>query len=478
MRNACGRDAKAPPVTEAAAGPADPGETLRSKSYRVLLVFAALIGVLVSFTSWCFLELVHWIQQEVYKSLPSALGLQPVPWWWPLPVLAVAGVLTAVAIVRLPGRGGHIPYEGIKTGTAKPADLPGILLAALATLGLGLVLGPEAPLIALGSGLAILTVRLVKKNTPDQVMAVLAASAALATIFGSPVIGAIILIEAAGLGGPMLPLVLLPGLMSAGIGSVIFIGMGHWTGLSSSAYALSPFTLPAFSTLTIADFGWAIALAFAAAAVTFAIIDGARRSAHIVARQPWLLLPTGALAVGGLAIAFAQITHQPADLVLFSGQDAFSSLIKQGPTLALSTLAFLLLFKGLAWSISLRNFRGGPTFPALFLGAAAGLLAAHLPGFSETPAVAVLMAATAVSILKLPLSATVITLLLVSNGGLATAPLIIVAVVVAYLTIQTLTATRRPAAAAAPAAEPQPAAPPHTNATADQATLRHDHRAP
>ena len=33
----------------------------------------------------------------------------------------------------------------------------------------------------------------------------------------------------------MLPLVLLPGLMSAGIGSVIFIGMGHWTGLSSSA---------------------------------------------------------------------------------------------------------------------------------------------------------------------------------------------------------------------------------------------------
>ena len=80
-------------------------------------------------------------------------------------------------------------------------------------------------------------------------------------------------------------------------------------------------------------------------------------------------------------------------------------LIKQGPTLALSTLAFLLLFKGLAWSISLGSFRGGPTFPALFIGAVGGLLAAHLPGFSETPAVAVLMAATVVSILRLPLSA-------------------------------------------------------------------------
>jgi H+/Cl- antiporter ClcA len=77
------------------------------------------------------------------------------------------------------------------------------------------------------------------------------------------------------------------------------------------------------------------------------------------------------------------------------------------------------------------------------------------------------MAATAVSILRLPLSATVIVLLLTSKAGLATAPLIIVAVVVAYITIQTLSAARGPAAAPAPAAEPQPAAPPHTTATAN-----------
>jgi hypothetical protein len=232
--------------------------------------------------------------------------------------------------------------------------------------------------------------------------------------------------------------------------------MGRWTGLSSAAYALSPFTLPAFSTLTAAEFGWAIVLALAAAAVTFMITDLARRSAGVVARQPWLLLPAAALAVGALAIGFAQITHQQADVVLFSGQDAFSSLIKQGPALPLATLAYLLLFKGAAWSISLGNFRGGPTFPALFLGAAAGLLAAHLPGFSETPAVAVLMGAATVSILRLPLSATVITLLLTSKAGLATAPLIIVAVVVAYLAIQTLSATRQPPA---PEAEPRPAEP-------------------
>src|SRR5262249_18828015 len=65
---------------------------------------------------------------------------------------------------------GHIPCEGLKAGATKPIELPGILLAALATLSMGLVLGPEAPLIALGTLLAILAVRLAKKDTPSQLI--------------------------------------------------------------------------------------------------------------------------------------------------------------------------------------------------------------------------------------------------------------------------------------------------------------------
>ena len=82
------------------------------------------------------------------------------------------------------------------------------------------------------------------------------------------------------------------------------------------------------------------------------------------------------------------------------------------------------------------------------------------------------MAATAVSILKLPLSATVITLLLTSKAGIATGPLIIVAVVVAYITIQTLSAARPavPAVEQEPAVGPEPAASPaQTNTTARRA---------
>jgi H+/Cl- antiporter ClcA len=54
-------------------------------------------------------------------------------------------------------------------GRRRPAQRPEFLtisLAALTTLSLGAVLGPEAPLIAIGGGLAALTVRLVKKDAP------------------------------------------------------------------------------------------------------------------------------------------------------------------------------------------------------------------------------------------------------------------------------------------------------------------------
>ena len=416
-------------------------------------MFAAVVGVLVSFACWCFLELVHALQQWAYKDLPSGLGFDTVPWWWPLPVLAVAGVVVAFAVVRLPGRGGHEPSDGLKSGPpTEPIELPGVILAALAAIGLGLVLGPEAPLIALGTGLATFAVRQARKDAPDQVLLVMAAAgsfAALATIFGSPIIGAIIIIEAAGLGGPTLPVVLLPGLIAAGIGSLVFIGMGSVTGLSSSAYAIPPLHLPAFPDPTLGDFGWTIVLSVAAAIVAFAIMEIGRRTKGIVAGRPFVLIPVAALLVGGLAIVFAQITGQSANLVLFSGQESMNPIVSQAATLSLGTFALLILFKGLAWGLSLGSARGGPTFPAIFLGIAGGLLAAHLPGFAETPAVAVLVGAMCVSILRLPLSSIVIALV-VSQAGPGVAPLVIVGVAVAYIASSLLSA--RGAAPSTPAA--------------------------
>lgn len=442
--------------------PVDPGALIRSARYRFLLVLAALIGLVVSTASWCFLEGVHEIQVLVYDRLPEHLGYHTAPVWWPLPWVALAGLLTAFAVVRLPGHGGHVPSDGLKAGGAptRPIDLPGVLLAAFATLGLGLVLGPEGPLIALGLGLGTLAMRLVRRDPPQQAVALMAAAgsfAAVASIFGSPVIGAVLVLEASGLGGAMLPVVLLPGLLASGVGSLVFIGLGSFSGFSTAAWALRPFPLPPFAGPGWGDFGWTILLAVATAVTVFGIMELARWLKRVVDPRPFVLTIAAGLAVGGLAIAFAEATGDTPNAVLFSGEEAFGSLFGQAATVSVGTLALLLLFKGLAWSISLGNFRGGPTFPALFLGVVAGLMAQHLTGYAETQAVAALTGAACVSVLRLPLSSVMIATLLSAKAGLAVAPLIVVAVAVAYLTSETLTAfvdARIGAAPTRPAPEP------------------------
>jgi H+/Cl- antiporter ClcA len=426
-------------VPDAEPSPEQINATIESRAFVVLLLIAAVIGVVVSLAAWCFLELVNQIQRGVFVHLPTDLGYHNgPPWWWSLPVLAIAGLIIAFAIERLPGRGGHVPAHGLVTGGGPtlPVELPGITLAALAGIGLGLVVGPEAPLIALGAGLAVFTIRLARKDTPPEVLLVIAATgsfAAVSFLFQSPLIAAVIMIEATGLGGPKLRLVLLPGLLGSGIGTLVSLGMGSWTGLSTSAYALGALSLPVFHRPDVADFGWTIALSIAIACVTAVVKRGGLSTERIVTPRPFLLLPLAGLLVAGLAIAFHQTTGKGVDEVLFSGQDALPGLVAHAGTWSLSALALLIVFKGLAYSLSLGSFRGGPTFPALFLGAAAGLMMAQLPGFSIAPGVAVGMGAATVAVLRLPLSAVVIASVLAVKSGAGSEPLVIVGVVVSYI---------------------------------------------
>jgi H+/Cl- antiporter ClcA len=450
-------------TTAATAPPAEPtaeqaAQTMRSKRFVVLLVIVAIVGIVVSLAAWCFLQGVAQLQKELYTHLPHALGYDNgPPLWWPLPVLGVAGLLVALAIKRFPGEGGHLPAKGLAAGSPTlPIDLPGVLLAGGAGVGFGLVVGPEAPLIALGSGVALSMLSLSRRDTPlsaRQLIAAAGSFAALSFIFDSPLIAAVILIEASGIGGPRLPLILIPGLLAAGIGSLVSIGMGSFTGLSTKAYALSPVVLPHYGHPTIGQFGWTIVLAILVAIVCRAIMVGGLRTYGVVARRLLLLLPAVGLVVAGLAIAFHGITDKSINNVLFSGQDALSGLIAQAGTWTVAALVWVIVFKGLAWSLCLGSFRGGPTFPAVFLGAAAGILASHLPGFPVTPAVGVGLGASVTAVLRLPLSAVVLATLLTVKSGTGDEPLIIVGVVVAYL-VTVLLSTRAPAPAPAPAEHP------------------------
>lgn len=421
-----------------AADPAqlDVDAIMRGRRFVALLVLVAIVGVVASLAAFGFLTLLHDTQGWVFEDLPSALGFDSAPIWWPAPVLAIAGVVVAGAIVLLPGRGGHVPAHGLNPEPTDPIELPGVLLAALATIGLGLVLGPEAPLIALGGGLGYLAIRVLRRDAPPELSDIVAASgtfAALSFLFGSPVIAAVLLIEASGLGGPRLRLVLIPGLLAAGIGSLVSTGIGSWTGVDKGEVSLEPLSLPHFPRPDVVDFLWTVPLAAAVALLAFVILALARSTERVVAPRPFVALPAAGVAVAGLAIAFAEITDMGIDQVLFSGEEQVGPLVSGASTWSVGALAALLAFKGLAYALSLASFRGGPVFPALFLGAAAGLIAAELPGFEVTPAVAVGIGAGVVAVLGLPLSSVVLATLLTFESGLGVGPLIIVGVVVAHL---------------------------------------------
>jgi H+/Cl- antiporter ClcA len=439
----------------------NPLELLKSRSYLFVLALAAAIGVPISALAYFFLELVSYTQHKVYVDLPHGLGFHTVPLWWPVPLLAVSGVLVALAIKYLPGTGGHSPAEGFKVGAGGPTpiELPGIVLAALATLMLGVVLGPEAPLIAIGGGLGVCAVRLAKRDAPPMVTTVLAGAgsfAAISTLFGSPLLGAFLLMEASGLGGPVMGLVLVPGLLSAGIGYLVFVGLNSWTGFGTFTLAIPH--LPHFPSPDVAEFGWAFVIGLAAVLLGGAVRWFALFAQSHIEKRRILLTPVAGLAVAGVAILFEAGSGKGTTVVLFSGQTALGPVVQHAAGWSLAALVLLVACKGVAYSVSLSSFRGGPIFPALFIGAVGGLALSHLPGLPMVPAVAMGIGAMCVVMLKLPLTSVLLASLLTQSAGGASIPLVIVAVTVAF--VATAYFSPVPRDSAAPVPTPPASAPP------------------
>jgi H+/Cl- antiporter ClcA len=434
---------------------ADPTAAIRTKRYLGLLVLAALLGVPLAAGAWGFLQCVDQIQKAAYTRLPTALGFHGQPLWWPLVPMAVAGVLVAATIRYLPGNAGHQPAEGLKTGGAAPArELPGILIAALASISLGAVIGPEAPLIALGGGLAAWAVRAAKRGAePDPRVVEMAGAtgsfAAISALLGSPLLGAFLLMEASGLGGPLLGVVLLPGLLASGVGALVFIGLNSWTGLPADTLTIPD--LPAAGQPDLAEFGWALAIGVAAGLAGYAVRRGGLYLQARVIPRPLLLTPLIGLVVAGLAIGYAQATGKPTSDVLFSGETTIGPLISASAHYTAAALALLFLVKGLAYCVSLSAFRGGSVFPSMFLGAAGGIALSHLPGLSLVPGIAMGIGALAAAMLALPLTAVLLATLLLGKAGLGAMPLVIVAVVTSHVVSVRLAPAKAGGGSATPA---------------------------
>ncbi|OLZ71776.1 chloride channel core [Streptomyces amritsarensis] len=432
------------PAPASASAPAEPPpegdrlrDMLRTPGYLKLLVLCALIGIPVSLAAFWFLVALHQLEHLVWADLPEALGWSGPPWWWPLPTLLVAGVLVGWVVTRLPGAGGHIPASGLHAGGATSAALPGVVLAAVFSLPLGATLGPEAPLIALGGGLALLFRDLAQAPATPQSTAILGAAgaaAAISAIFGNPLIGAVLLMEVAGVGGPQLFAIMLPALLSSGVGELVFTGFGRWTGLETGSLTLD--LAAPFPRLDAPDVLWSLLLAAVMGVFMHFVLAGGRYACVYVARRPVAHTAVCAVAAGAFGALYALVTgNSPVD-VASSGQAVMGSLASDPQAWGIGALIAVLLCKGAAYALCLGSLRGGPIFPALFLGAAAGVLCAPLPGLGLVPGLAAGMAAAATCALRLPVSSVVLVVLLLGSGAMI--PVIILASVVAFVVTELL----------------------------------------
>jgi len=406
------------------------------KEYVRTLVFAALLGVPVAFAAVLFQTAIHDLIHVVWDVIPDELGWSEPSWWYVVLVPGLAGLLVAAA-VRLPGHGGHSPLEGLGAEPIPPIELASILPAALATLGLGLVLGPEAPLIALGLGLGALSVKfLPSEGTGAQLLVFSGAFAAVAALFGGPLIAAFLLFEVTAASGKIpaqqIGRALLPGFVAAGTGALVFTGVADWEGLHQANLSLP--SLPPYESVRVTDLAWCLVMAVAVAGVIVALRHLAHRIAAQSALGPVPLLVVAGLLVGTLAAVFRATADRPVDLVLFSGQTELPDVVAEGSA---AVLVLLVVTKGLAYALSLgAGFRGGPVFPAIALGVAAAMVAENLlPGLHTTPAVATGIAAATTAVLRVPFTAVLLVSLLMGPSAFDVAPIAVLAAAIAWLVV-------------------------------------------
>lgn len=414
----------------------DPGAVIRSKPYIAALVLAAVAGIPISAIAYGFLALVAEVQELLFSDLPDQIFGNAPPAWWPVPWLVLSGLLTALTIRYLPGNGGHSPAFGFKAGGGAPLprELPGIALAALTTLSLGAVLGPEAPLIAIGGGLGALAVRLAKKDAPPMALTVMASAgsfAAISTLLGSPVLGAFLIMEAAGIGGATLSLVALPGLLASGIGALVFVGLDDWTGLGTFSLALP--SVPPGAPPTLATIAWALVVGLVGAVLCWLIRSLALWLRPVVHRNRVLVTSVLGLVIGLTAMGYQLASGRSSTEVLFSGQDAMPDLVAHAAGASAGVMVLLVICKSFAYGMSLSAFRGGPVFPSMFIGAAVGIAASGLPGMELGPAIGMSIGAMCSAMLRLPLTSTLLAVLLMGVDGVLVTPQVVVAVAVAFV---------------------------------------------
>lgn len=355
-----------PPETPApATAPATPPPAPTPKLMLLLAIPALLIGALAATVLWGLDQVSDQLQRGLWGGLPRALGVPDGSRWWIFVVLTVVGMAVGLIIWKVPGHAGTDSATTELVAAPPPLSvLPSLALAVIISLAGGVSLGPENPILAINAGLAVALAARFTPKVPGQLVMALATSATIGALFGTPVAAALLFtgIMAASPGpGALWDKLFLP-LVAAGAGAMTM----RLLGVPSMSFNLPPYGTPDLIDLLSGS-------VIAAVAVLITLV-GVYALPHVHTffhrlRNPLVYVTLGGIVLGLLGAIGGEIT-------LFKGLTQTGELLSEVGQLTAGGAVLIIVIKLAALVVAAASgFRGGRIFPAVFIGAACGMLA-------------------------------------------------------------------------------------------------------
>ncbi|WP_375386445.1 ion channel protein [uncultured Microbacterium sp.] len=356
-------------MTDPHAGPRAVPPPPRTRQLLLMAIPALLIGILSAVTLWALEAVADLLETAIWTTVPTALGIDPAGWWIIL-ILTATGAAVGLVVWLVPGHGG---VDSATTELISPPlrlmALPSLILVVVLALAGGVSLGPENPIIAINTALAVAVVTRLFKAVPQQIVLLLAAAATLGALFGTPVAAALVftgVVAAAKAPGSLWDRLFLP-LVAAGAGGAVSSMLGGGLGVVAGIEPYASTSIPL-------DALWGACVACAA---VVAGLVGVYAFPYVWRAFRALKHPIIYTTLGGLILGILGFIGGP--ITLFKGLDQSAELLSDPDAYSAGQLALFTGIKIVALVVAAAaGFRGGRVFPSVFIGVSFGMLAHSL----------------------------------------------------------------------------------------------------
>jgi H+/Cl- antiporter ClcA len=396
----------------------------RTRAFWRNMAWGLVSGALGAIGAFIFLALMNLGLSLVWPDPP---GPEPFSGSWQIvAIMTVAGIIVGLLRGFLPVEDIDV-FKAVEKGRLDTRPVPGALLVALTSLIGGFSLGPEVPTGMGGAGIgAWLSKRRRLSDESKKVNILSGVMGAYGGLFSSPFAALMIPVETTHAQSPAYyaTLVIAAGAALLGFALFFFQAGDQFSSL------LRFLDLPAFN---LEVWHMAMALIFGLIGTVLAVVFGVllrifKRLALPLAKQPVLRSTLAGFLLGLLAFALP--------LTLFLGTDGLVTVTTQAAQLGAALLAVVVLAKMVALSGALAGgFIGGPIFPLLFVGGTAGVVINLLvPGIPMALSVSCMMAAVPGAVLPIPLTLSVIVMLITGIPPTEVIPVPVAALAAYFLT--------------------------------------------